>query len=106
MTGSIKLQARLQAGSNIAALKALIQHPMETGFTKDRKTGEVIPEDYITTVTIKLNGTVVATQEWGAGVSKNPYLALQLKGCKAGDKIELAWADLKGDSDSAAVTVA
>jgi sulfur-oxidizing protein SoxZ len=40
------------------------------------------------------------TANWGASVSKNPYLAFNYKG-KAGDKIKLSWTDSKGEKDSA-----
>ena len=40
------------------------------------------------------------TAEWGAAISKNPYLSFRFKGAKAGDTIKLNWVDNQGNSDS------
>ncbi|MBU0655898.1 MAG: thiosulfate oxidation carrier complex protein SoxZ, partial [Gammaproteobacteria bacterium] len=42
----------------------------------------------------------VMTANWGASVSKNPYMAFSYKGA-AGDKVKLTWKDNKGETDSA-----
>jgi len=42
---------------------------------------------------------------WGPAVSKNPYVAFDLNGGKAGDTIEMSWVDNKGEKDSLTVKV-
>ncbi|MAQ73406.1 MAG: thiosulfate oxidation carrier complex protein SoxZ, partial [Gammaproteobacteria bacterium] len=42
---TIKIRARENNGS--VTVKALIKHPMETGQRKNRKTGDLIPSQYI-----------------------------------------------------------
>ena len=94
---SIKLRAKAKGGE--VSVKALISHPMETGLRKDKKTGKKIPAHFIQEVTVKANGKEVLMAEWGAAISKNPYLSFKYAGA-AGDKVTLSWVDNTGKSDS------
>jgi sulfur-oxidizing protein SoxZ len=100
---SIKLKAK--AEGETVEVKALIEHPMDTGQAKDKKTGELIPAHYITEVVVTSGDKTVMTANWGTAVSKNPYLSFSCAG-KAGDKLKLSWKDNKGQSDSAEADVA
>ena len=93
---------RIRAGmqGDVAEVKCLMNHVMETGLRKDAKTGAVVPAHHITTVTAKMNGKVVMDAQWGGGVSKNPYLAFRVKGAKVGDEFEVSWTDNTGKSES------
>jgi len=42
----------------------------------------------------------------GGGISKNPYLAIRVKGAKAGDKVVVSWVDNTGDKNTGEATVA
>ena len=95
---SIKLRAKAKGGE--VSVKALISHPMETGLRKDKKTGKKIPAHFIQEVTVTANGKDVLVAEWGAAISKNPYLSFKYAGA-AGDKVALSWVDNTGKSDSA-----
>lgn len=101
---SIRVQARHKDG--ITQVKALINHPMETGARKDRKTGEVIPAHFIEEVTCTYEGAVVMNALWSGGVSKNPYLSFSFKGGEAGKSLTLSWKDNQEQSDSAEVKIA
>ena len=103
MAKSIKLRAKESKG--VVTVKALMNHPMETGLRKDKKTGKPIPAHFIQEVTCEHNGKNVLTALWGAAISKNPYLSFKFAGAKAGDTIKLSWVDNKGDSDSAETQV-
>ena len=96
---SIKIRAKFSDG--VTTVKALIQHPMETGQRKNKKTGKLIPAHFIQEVTCEHGGNKVMTAMWGAAVSKNPYLSFTFAGAKAGDAVKLSWVDNKGESDSA-----
>jgi sulfur-oxidizing protein SoxZ len=102
-SSSIRLRASNKGG--VATVKALITHPMETGLRKDKKTGKAVPAHFIQSVTGKHNGKDVLVGEWGAAVSKNPYLSFQFAGAKAGDTVELSWSDNMGKTDSASTKV-
>ncbi len=98
MAKTIKIRAKVKDG--VTTVKSLITHPMETGFRKNKKTGQLIPAHFIQEVTVKHKDRVVLNCEWGTAVSKNPYLAFKFKGGAKGDPIELSWKDNKGNSDS------
>ena len=100
---SIKMRANIADG--VTTIKALISHPMETGLVKDKKTGELIPAHFIQEVVCQHKGTTVMTANWGAAVSKNPYLSFKFTGAAAGDTVSLSWVDNKGEKDSAETTI-
>jgi sulfur-oxidizing protein SoxZ len=98
MANTIRIRAQAKGGET--TVKALITHPMETGQRKNKKTGKLIPAHFIQELVCKHNGTTVVTGLWGPAVSKNPYVAFDLKGGKPGDTIEMSWVDNKGEKDS------
>jgi sulfur-oxidizing protein SoxZ len=100
---SIKLRTKLNG--DVATIKSLITHPMESGMRKDSKTGEIVPAHFIEEVVCELNGKAILTALWGGSVSKNPYLAFNVQGAKAGDALRLKWKDNKGGSDSIETTI-
>lgn len=100
---SIKIKSQLKG--DVANVKTLISHEMETGLRKDKKTNQMIPAHFIQEVVCEHNGKNVMTALWGRAVSKNPYLSFNVKGAKAGDTIKISWVDSKGDTDTASETV-
>jgi len=100
---SIKMRAAIADG--VTTIKALISHPMDTGLVKDKKTGETIPAHFIQEVVCKHKDTTVMTANWGAAISKNPYLSFKFTGAAAGDTVSLSWVDNKGEKDSSDVTI-
>lgn len=103
MADAMKIRASLEG--DIADVRVLIGHPMETGQRKDRKTGELVPIHYITHVVATLNGKTVLDADWSQAVSKNPYLAFKVNGAKAGDKIVVSWEDNRGAKNSIETTM-
>jgi sulfur-oxidizing protein SoxZ len=98
------MRIRAKAEGNIATVRVLMSHEMESGQRKD-SAGKLIPAMHINEVTASLNGKVVMTAEWGPAVSKNPFLQFNIKGAKAGDKVGVTWKDNKGDSRTDEATV-
>ncbi|NOZ10223.1 MAG: thiosulfate oxidation carrier complex protein SoxZ [Gammaproteobacteria bacterium] len=84
----------------------LINHPMETGFRRNKKTGARIPAHFIKEIVFRLNGKPVATGQLGIAVSANPILILSSKTAHSGDTLEVSWKDNKGESGSAQMTIA
>ena len=103
MAEPMKIRATMQG--DVADVKVLMNHPMETGLRKDSKTGQMVPAHYITEVTATINGNAVLKAGMGGGISKNPYLGFKVKGAKSGDKVELSWVDNKGDKRTDSATV-
>lgn len=98
------MKIRAAMSGDVADIKCLMNHPMETGLRKDAKTGALVPAHHITNVTCTVGGKMVMDAQWGGGISKNPYLAIKVKASK-GDKVVVAWEDNKGAKESAEATV-
>ena len=103
MAEPMKMRVTLQG--DIANVKVLMNHDMETGIRKDAKTGQLIPAHYIQLVTASLNGKAVMEAQWGTAISKNPFLEFRIKGAKAGDKVAVSWVDNKGDKNNIEDTI-
>jgi sulfur-oxidizing protein SoxZ len=97
MAGNIKVKVKLSG--DVAEVKSLMLHPMETGARKDPDTGELIPAHHITQLTFSNNGKTVMVANFSTAVSKNPYFSFKFRGAKAGDTLKVAWVDNRGDTD-------
>ena len=100
---TIKCKAKVKG--DVVEVKALMKHEMETGLRKDKKTGEPIPAHHITEVSCSHNGNVIFKCNMGPAISKNPYLSFSVSGPKAGDTLQLASVDNKGETDSGEAVV-
>lgn len=98
----MRIKAKLKG--DVATIKVLIKHPMESGRRKD-EAGNVIPANYVQTVTAHVAGTQVFELNSGAGVSKNPFIQMILTGRAVGDVIDLKWSDLSGATEEEKVTL-
>lgn len=85
---------------------ALVNHPMETGRRKNKKTKKKIPAHYITKLDIEFKGKLVASCNLGAAISKRPLVGISVAGAKSGDKIKVSWRDNKNESGSLTGAVA
>lgn len=94
MADAIKIRAQVQG--EIADIRILMQHPMETGQRKDEK-GETVPANFIQTFSVLHNGKPLIDGQLNTSISKNPLFAFKAKGIKAGDKLTVAWNDSAGD---------
>ena len=103
MSEPMKIRATLQG--DVADVRILMMHPMETGQRKNSK-GELIPMHFIRNVVVSHNGKTVLDAEWTQAISRNPFLGLRVKGAKAGDKISVTWIDNKGDKRTDETAVA
>ena len=100
------MRIRATMTGDVADVKVLMNHPMETGQRKDAKTGQLVPAHFIQDVSATINGTTVQSANLGSGVSKNPYLGFKVKGPKVGDKVVVNWTDNKGDKNTAETAIA
>ena len=97
MASNIKIKAKLSG--DIAEIKSLMIHPMETGARKDPDTGELVPRHHITQLTFTNNGKPVMVANFSTAVSKNPYFSYKFRGAKAGDTLKVSWVDNLGGTD-------
>ena len=93
------IRVRATSSGETTEVQALIQHPMDSGFVKDAK-GEIIPPHFIQELTFEHGGKAVFVADWGAAVSKDPYVKFSFKGAKKGDNLKISWVDNKGATDS------
>lgn len=97
MANPTRIRAQVQGSA--AVVRVLMSHEMESGQRKD-DAGQRIPAWHITEVSARHNGRVVMTAQWGPAISKNPFLMFTIRGAKAGDKVEIAWKDNRGETRS------
>ena len=101
--GPMKMRATL--GSGFTDVRVLMSHPMETGLRRDTD-GKVVPQHFIQSVIVKVNGRTVVDGQVSQAVSRNPVFSFRIKGGVAGDKIEASWLDNKGESNKTEAAVA
>jgi sulfur-oxidizing protein SoxZ len=102
MADPMKIRATLQG--DVADVRVLMAHAMETGQRKDAS-GKVVPLHFIQTITAQLNGKTVFQADISQAVSRNPVFAFKVKGAKAGDKLAITWQDNTGDKRTDEVTL-
>jgi sulfur-oxidizing protein SoxZ len=96
MADPMKIRVTLQG--DVAEVKVLMFHPMETGQRKDPATGQILPLHFIRSVVATLNGKPVLQGQWSQAVSRNPFLHFRLRGAKAGDRVAVRWEDNRGET--------
>ena len=98
MASKIKVKVKLKG--DVAEVKSLMLHPMETGSRKDPDTGATISAHHITELTFLNNGQTVMTVHCSTAVSRDPYFSFSYSGAKAGDTLAVQWVDNTGETDS------
>ncbi len=91
----ISLPETARAGE-IVEVKAMIQHPMESGYRRDEN-GEVIARDIITSFRCSYDARPVFEADFGPGLAANPYLSFWLRATRSGE-VEFSWTDQNGKS--------
>ena len=102
MADPMKIRATLQG--DVADVRVLMAHPMETGQRKDAS-GKIVPMHFIQNISAQLNGKPVFNADVSQAVSRNPVFSFKVKGAKAGDKIVITWTDNKGEKRTDETTV-
>ena len=102
MAEPMKIRATLQG--DVADVRVLMAHPMETGQRKDAA-GKIVPLHFIQTITAQLNGKTVFSADISQAVSRNPVFAFKVKGAKAGDKLSVTWQDNTGEKRTDEVVI-
>lgn len=72
-------------------VRAMVQHPMETGLRK-QASGELIPRKIINKFDATLNGKPLVAWHLETGIATNPYLEFRFKAEEAGE-LKMVWVD-------------
>jgi sulfur-oxidizing protein SoxZ len=90
---------------DLIEIKALIAHPMETGYRHDIK-GEPIPRDIIKSFVCSYNGEDVFRAELFPAVAANPFIAFNVVASESG-VLTFSWTDDHGQTEvrTAPITV-
>jgi sulfur-oxidizing protein SoxZ len=91
--GNMKIKAR-QRG-DVVGVKVIAKHDM---LTYDQAKAKGTEANFITHITAKANGKVVYDVSTSQFWSKNPLFKFKFKGAEKGDKLEITWTDLKGNT--------
>jgi sulfur-oxidizing protein SoxZ len=102
MADQIKIRAQLQG--DIADIRVLMQHPMETGQRRDEK-GQAIPVHFIQTFVVTHNGKPLVDGQLNTSISRNPLFTFRARGIKPGDKLAVSWGDNLGEKRLDEITV-
>lgn len=103
MADPMKIRASLQG--DVAEVRVLMSHPMETGQRKD-SSGNAVPAHFIQKFTATVGGKVVVEGHLNTAVSRNPVFGFRVKGARSGDKVTISWTDNKGEQRTDEATVA
>jgi sulfur-oxidizing protein SoxZ len=99
------MKIRAQIKGDVAEVRILMGHAMETGQRKDAA-GKAVPAHFIQSMTVEVGGKKVVDGQIGTSISRNPVFGFKVKGAKAGDKVVVSWVDNKGDKRTDEVAVA
>ena len=102
MNEPIRIRAQLQG--EIADIRILMHHPMETGQRRD-EAGKPVPVHFIQTFSVSLNGQPLIDGQLNTSISRNPLFAFKAGGIKTGDKLSVHWIDNTGAQRQDAITV-
>lgn len=103
MADPMKIRAKMNG--DVAEIRVLMGHAMETGQRKDAA-GKAIPPHFIQSITVEVGGKMIVDGQIGTSVSRNPVFGFKMKGAKSGDKVVISWVDNKGEKRSDSVAIA
>jgi sulfur-oxidizing protein SoxZ len=75
----IKFKPKKFKTGEIVKVSFMVMHPMETGMRKDKKTGKIVPANYISEVKFFFNDTPFTTMTVWESVSTNPVFTVNFK---------------------------
>jgi sulfur-oxidizing protein SoxZ len=99
------MKTRVTLKDGLAEIRVLMVHPMETGLRKDAN-GNAVPMHFIQEMAVRLNGKILLEGQISQAVSRNPVFSFRIKGAKAGDKLEIAWLDNRGERNQSVSVIA
>ena len=75
----IKFKPKKYKTGDVVKLSFMVMHPMETGMRKDKKTGKLVPANYINEVKFFFDDKPFTTIKVWESVSTNPVFTIDFK---------------------------
>jgi len=92
----IKIKPKKYKTGDIVKVDFMVMHPMETGMRKDKKTGKIMPAEYITEVKFFFNDTLFTNMVIWEALSTNPLFTTNFKVPGKGT-LKVVFKDNKGE---------
>lgn len=93
----VKVKPKKYKVGDVVKVDFIAIHPMETGMRKDKKTGQIIPAEYINSVEFQFNGKTFTKMVVWESVSTNPYFSVEMKVTEPGE-VKVLYTDNTGKS--------
>lgn len=90
----VSMPAEARAG-DVLEIKALIRHPMETGYRVDSR-GQPIARHIVMRFTAEYDGEEVFRMDLTQGVAANPFIAFHTVATRSGELV-FTWEDNRGE---------
>lgn len=100
----IRVRPRRYKKGDLVRIDSVIMHPMHTGLTKNKKTGKIIPADYINSVEVFYGDEKITSFKFTGSVSANPFLSFYLKADKEAP-LKMVWKDITGDTTEKVIKI-
>jgi len=94
-TALVKVKPRRYKVGDIVTVASIIMHPMYTGLQKDKKTGKIIPAQYVKKIEVFYGDEKITWMDLFPSVSANPFIAFNLKVTKAAP-LKIVWTENDG----------
>ena len=91
----IKIKPKKYKAGEIVKVSFMVMHPMDTGTGKNKKTGEIIPANYISEVKFLFDGKPFTTMKTWESLSANPVFTINFK-VPGNGELKVIFTDNKG----------
>lgn len=75
----IKVKPKKFKTGDIVKVDFMVMHPMETGLRKDKKSGKIVPAEYINEVKFYFNNKLITQMNVWETLSTNPLFTINFK---------------------------
>jgi len=102
--GVVKIIENDYKVGDVVKVQAVIIHPMDTGFQKDKHSGQLKPKFYVQTITAYFDDKKIAEFDVGVSASANPKIIFPYKVTGAGT-LKVIFENNKGEKTEKTRTV-
>jgi sulfur-oxidizing protein SoxZ len=96
--GVVKIIENDYKVGDVVKVQAVIIHPMDTGYQKDKHSGQLKPKFYVETITAYFDDKEIAKFDMGVSASANPKIIFPYKVTGAGT-IKVVFENNKGEKN-------